>query len=498
MTRSKVPLPVTTAADAPAARTGRNGRKSDKITNPGGTTGLSPAERARLGKDARRLVPLDSHAEMPFDANRDPVSTLADEDADRLPELVPIRYGRMLVSPFTFFRGAAGLMAADLAPTPVSGFRAQTCGDAHLSNFGLFASAERTLVFDINDFDETLPAPWEWDIKRLVASLAVAGRNNGFSAKKRRKIATSAASSYRTAMRDFARHTNLEVWYAQLDIAAVLDRLRSTLAPAQVKRTEATLQKARTRDSMQALNKLSAVIDGKRRIVSLPPLVVPVEDLLPDASADKLFRDMQELIEGYSRSLPAERRHLLAQYRFVHMARKVVGVGSVGTRAWVLLLIGRDDGDPLFLQAKEAQASVLEAYAGASEHSHHGERVVAGQRLMQASGDIFLGTRRFRGIDGQTRDFYVRQLRDWKGSAVIEEMRASGMVKYASICGWTLARAHARSGDRIAIANYLGSSDRFDEAVADFAEAYADLNEKDFRLLQTAERDGRVQVQAGL
>jgi uncharacterized protein (DUF2252 family) len=249
---------------------------------------------------------------------------------------------------------------------------------------------------------------------------------------------------------------------------------------------------------MQALNKLSAVIDGKRRIVSLPPLVVPVEDLLPDASADKLFRDMQELIEGYSRSLPAERRHLLAQYRFVHMARKVVGVGSVGTRAWVLLLIGRDDGDPLFLQAKEAQASVLEAYAGASEHSHHGERVVAGQRLMQASGDIFLGTRRFRGIDGQTRDFYVRQLRDWKGSAVIEEMRASGMVKYASICGWTLARAHARSGDRIAIANYLGSSDRFDEAVADFAEAYADLNEKDFRLLQTAERDGRVQVQAGL
>jgi uncharacterized protein (DUF2252 family) len=308
----------------------------------------------------------------------------------------------------------------------------------------------------------------------------------------------AATGAYREAMRDFAKQTNLEVWYAQMDVADLLRDRRSVLTATQVKRTRAAMEKARTRDSLHALDKLSAVIDGERRLVGLPPIVVPIEDLVPDASADRLFREMQELIEGYGRTLPAERRQLLRQYRLVHMARKVVGVGSVGTRAWVLLLLGRDDSDPLFLQAKEAQASVLEEYAGASEHEHHGERVVAGQRLMQTSGDIFLGTHRLQGIDGQTRDFYVRQLRDWKGSAVIEEQLPSGMAVYASICGWTLARAHARSGDRIAIAAYLGSSNRFDHAVADFAETYADINEDDFAALKGAVRDGSVQAQTGL
>jgi uncharacterized protein (DUF2252 family) len=488
MTRSKVPSPVTTLAEALAAPTRRNG------TMPH----LTPAERVRLGKDARRAAPLAAHADLGSGAGRDPVSALIAEDAERVPELVPIRYGRMLTSPFTFYRGAAAVMAADLAPTPVSGFRTQTCGDAHLSNFGVFGSAERTLVFDINDFDETLPGPWEWDVKRLVASLAVAGRQNGYTTKQRRRVAVAAGHAYRTAMRAFAAQTNLQVWYAQFDFVAELDRRRGTLAPAQLKRTKANLEKARTRDSLHALEKLSAVVHGERRIVALPPIVVPVEDLLPDASADELLRQMQALLAGYSESLPPDRRHLLGQYRLVHMARKVVGVGSVGTRAWILLLLGRDDADPLFLQAKEAQASVLEDYVGASEYEQHGQRVVAGQRTMQASGDIFLGTHRVRGIDGQDRDFYVRQLRDWKGSAVVEETRPSGMAAYAAICGWTLARAHARSGDRIAIGAYLGSSDRFDGAVADFAETYADRNDEDFRLMQQAVRDGRVQAQTGM
>ncbi|KUL34508.1 DUF2252 domain-containing protein [Actinoplanes awajinensis] len=459
---------------------------------------LSPAERARLGKEARRIAPLDSHAELSPAVKRDPVTTMTADDAARVPELLPIRYGRMLVSPFTFYRGAASVMAADLAPTPVSGFRAQTCGDAHLSNFGFFASAERALVFDINDFDETLPGPWEWDVKRLATSIAVASRANGHNAKQSRRAVLSAAATYRTVLRDFAKQTNLQVWYAQLDVDHLLDRLSSTLSTEQMRNTRTMVDKARTRNSAQALAKLSAVVDGERRIVATPPVVVPVEDLMPDASANQLFDAMQELLEGYSRSLSPDRRLLLGQYRLVHMARKVVGVGSVGTRSWVLLMIGRDDADPLFLQAKEAGASVLEEYVGASEFEHHGERVVAGQRTMQASGDIFLGTRRVNGIDGKDRDFYVRQLRDWKGSVEVEGIRSSGLVTYASICGWTLARAHARSGDRVAIASYLGSSDRFENAVADFAEAYADLNDQDFRLLKQAVRDGLIKVQKGI
>jgi uncharacterized protein (DUF2252 family) len=459
---------------------------------------LGPGERARLGKDARLATPLTSHADPGPGTDRDPVTVLAADDTTRVPELLPIRYGRMLASPFTFYRGAAAVMAADLAPTPVSGFRVQACGDAHLSNFGVFASAERSLVFDINDFDETLPAPWEWDVKRLVASFAVAGRQNGYTAAQRRRVALTAGGAYRTAMREFAQQTNLAVWYAQLDIDDLLRRRRSMLTGTQAKRTKAAIEKARTRDSLHALDKLSAVVDGQRRIVALPPIVVPIEDVVADAPADRIFREMQALLEGYGRSLSPDRRHLLRQYRLVHLARKVVGVGSVGTRTWVLLLLGRDDADPLFLQAKEAGTSVLEQYAGASEYHHHGERVVVGQRIMQASGDILLGTHRLRGVDGRERDFYVRQLRDWKASAAVDDMRPGGMAEYASVCGWTLARAHARSGDRIAIAAYLGSGDRFERAVAEFAEAYADRNEGDFGLVQRAVRDGRVQVRTGL
>ncbi|WP_127503903.1 DUF2252 domain-containing protein [Actinoplanes solisilvae] len=457
----------------------------------------TPADRARLGKRARKDAPLTGHADLTIRSARDPVAALMAEDATRVPELVPIRYGRMLVSPFTFFRGAAGVMAADLADTPVSGFRAQTCGDAHLSNFGLFASAERTLVFDINDFDETLPGPWEWDVKRLVASLAIAGRHNGYTARQRRRIELAAGEAYRTAMREFARGTNLEVWYAQLAIESLVERMGTQLRPIQVKRSKAAIRKARTRDSLHALEKLSRLVGGERRLTAMPPIVVPVEDLV-DAPSEKLFEAMQDLLAGYSLTLPPERRQLLAQFRLVHMARKVVGVGSVGTRSWILLLLGRDDADPLFLQAKEAGESVLEPYAGASEFDHHGERVVHGQRTMQASGDIFLGTRRVRDDQGTERDFYLRQLRDWKGSAEVEDMRPSGMAAYASICGWTLARAHARSGDRIAIAAYLGATDRFEQAVADFAESYADVNEKDYGLLKSAARDGVVPMQTGL
>jgi Uncharacterized protein conserved in bacteria (DUF2252) len=457
------------------------------------------ADRVQLGKQARKATTLDSHADLTLRSDRDPVGMLVAQDAGRVPELVPIRYGRMLVTPSTFYRGAAGVMAADLAGTPVSGLRAQICGDAHLANFGLFGSAERTLVFDINDFDETLPGPWEWDVKRLVASLAIAGRNNGYSAKQRRRVTVTAGAAYRTAMREFAKQTNLEVWYAQLAIESLLEHLHTVLAPSQVKRTHEAPAKARTRDSLPALHKLSGVIDGERRITALPPIVVPVEDLLPEASADRLFKDMQDLLQDHRPPTPApERRHLLTQYRLVHLAREVVGVGSVGTPSWILLLLGRDDSDPLFLRARQAQASVLEEYLGASPFAEHGERVVAGQRMMQAGGDIFLGARRLRGIDGQDRDFSVRQLRDWKGSAGVEQLRPSGMAAYASICGWTLARAHARSGDRIAIAAYLGASDRFEQAVADFAEAYADVTEKDYELLLAATRDGVVPIQTGM
>ncbi|WP_344440685.1 DUF2252 domain-containing protein [Kitasatospora nipponensis] len=404
----------------------------------------------------------------------------------------------MLVSPFTYYRGAALPMAADLAGTPTSGLQVQLCGDAHLSNFGAFASPERRLVFDVNDFDETLPGPFEWDVKRLAASLIVAGRDNDFSDKACRKIVLAAARGYRKAMRGFAKQPFLEVWYAHLDIEEAIGQFRSHLKAKRFRTAEDLLAKAHTRDSTQALGKLTTLVDGRRQILSDPPTIVPVEEVFNDVQADAIYQLIHTVLGKYRRTLQSDRRHLLDQFTLVQMARKVVGVGSVGTRAWVLLMDAGDGVEPLFLQAKEAQPSVLVEFAGRSQYGNQGERVVAGQHLMQAQSDIFLGWTRVAGADGVDRDFYVRQLRDWKLSAPIEMMIPSGMAVYGRLCGWTLARAHARSGDRVALAAYLGGSDRFDEAIADFAEAYADQNEVDFAALQIAVKEGRVEATSGI
>jgi uncharacterized protein (DUF2252 family) len=405
----------------------------------------------------------------------------------------------MLASPFSYFRGAALPMAADLASTPVTGLTVQACGDAHLSNFGLYASPERKLLFDVNDFDETLPGPWEWDVKRLAASLEVAARGNGFARKDRRMIVQAAAAQYRLAMRQLAGLTNLGVWYSVVNIEEFRREFAGRLTVRQRKALDTAFTKARAHDSRQALDKLAAPEDGQLRIVADPPLVVPLIDLLPE-QLDRIGMESQlrGLIGQYRQSLEPDRRVLLEQYRFVDMARKVVGVGSVGTRCWIILMLGRDQSDPLFLQVKEAQPSVLSPYRGASKYANQGERVVAGQRLMQAASDIFLGWQRTQGLDGQYRDFYVRQLRDWKFSMPIEVMIPQGMRIYAQLCGGTLARAHARSGDRIAIASYLGARDVFDRAIADFAAAYADQNERDYEALTNAADSGRVHAERGV
>jgi uncharacterized protein (DUF2252 family) len=462
-------------------------------------THLSIAERAAIGKEARRLVPRSSHAELTIDdARPDPVELLERQAITRVPELVPIRYGRMLVSPFTFYRGAALVMASDLSRTPQSGLRVQACGDAHLMNFGVFGSPERRLVFDINDFDETAPGPWEWDVKRLSASFAIAGRDNGYTTKQRRAIMLDLLAAYRTAMSDFAGKKNLEVWYARLDIDDLYAQLRDSVSGSVRKQAAANIAKARTRDSSHALAKLTHIVDGSRRIISDPPLIQPIEELFEGADHEVVVRDLHELLRAYRATLQPDRRHLLETYELEHVARKVVGVGSVGMRSWILLLSGRDGDDPLFLQAKEAQSSVLEEFVGSTGAETHGERVVQGQHLMQATSDIFLGWQSFDGIDGVRRDYFVRQLKDWKGSANVETMTPQAMSVYAKICGWTLARAHARSGDRVAIAAYLGSGDVFDQAIADFSEAYADLTERDHAALLAAEQSGRVEVRRGL
>jgi len=441
------------------------------------------------------VAPLDSHREFSPGRGRDPVGLLLGQAASRVPELVPVRHGRMLVSPFTFYRGAALPMAADLAGTPASGLRVQLCGDAHLSNFGAFASPERRLVFDVNDFDETLPGPFEWDVKRLAASLAVAGRANGFPAKARRQIALAAAEGYRTAMGGFAGQPFLDVWYAHLDIEPALAELRSQIKAKRLKEFEKLLAKAHSSDSMKALGKLTAVVEGRRQIISDPPTIVPVEEVFSDVQADAIYEVIRAVLAKYRRTLQSDRRHLLEQFTLVQVARKVVGVGSVGTRAWVVLMDAGDGVEPLFLQAKEAQPSVLADYAGRSQYTNQGERVVAGQHLQQAQSDIFLGwTRITNPADGVDRDFYVRQLKDWKFSVPVELMLPPGMTAYARLCGWTLARAHARSGDRIALAAYLGGSDKFDQAIADFAETYADQNELDYAALQAAVKDGKAEA----
>ena len=475
-------------AEAPARRMAR-------YQLDAGLAPLAPAERSARGKAIRAEVPRDSHAAFEPSADRpDPIGLLEDQALTRVPELVPVRWGRMSVSPFTYFRGAALPMASDLATTPVSGLAVQACGDAHLSNFGIFGSAERRLVFDVNDFDETLPGPWEWDVKRLAASLEVAARGNGFSGRQRREIILAAVGSYRQSMRGFAGMANLDVWYAHADMDQLRAQFQSQLKARQRKVMDDGLARARTRDSMQAVGKLTRIVDGRPRIISDPPLLVPIDELMPEQTdRATIAGQLSQLIAGYRRTLETDRRYLLEQFEFCDMARKVVGVGSVGTRCWIVLMLGRDDADPLLLQVKEAEPSVLSRYVGASKYANQGQRVVAGQRLMQASSDIFLGWQRNEaGLDGKPRDFYVRQLRDWKFSIDIETMVPAGLRMYGALCGWTLARAHARSGDRIAIAAYLGGSDVFDRAITQFAAAYADQNERDHQSLLDAIAAGRI------
>ena len=463
---------------------------------------LTVAERAARGKAARAEVPRSSHAVFePPPRRTDPIKLLERQAKTRVQELVPIRYGRMLVSPFTFYRGAALIMASDLASTPHSGLTVQCCGDAHLSNFGVFASPERQLVFDVNDFDETLPGPWEWDVKRLAVSMLIAARSNDFSVKEQDQIVLDTVESYRTAMAGFAAMKNLDVWYAHLDIENTLAEFGSQLKHKAVKRGEKTLAKARTKDSMTAFSKLTRVVDGEARIIAEPPLIVPIDDIAQaeGIGRDEMFDLLHELLRSYRETLEHDRRVLLEEFRLADFARKVVGVGSVGTRAWIALMLGRDGKDPLFLQMKEAESSVLEEFLPSSEFDNHGERVVHGQRLMQATSDIFLGWVHIEeGEGGLPRDFYGRQLKDWKGSAEIEQMVPKAMAQYGKLCGWTLARAHARSGDRIAIASYLGKSDAFDRAIVEFSAAYAEQNDSDYQALVAAVESGRITAETGL
>jgi len=460
--------------------------------------------RRAFGRAARVRTPRSSHAEWsPAEDRADPVSLLEEQAASRVPALIPVRHGRMMVSPFTFYRGAALLMAADLATTANSGLIVQLCGDAHLSNFGLFGSAERRLAFDINDFDETHPGPFEWDVKRLVASFEIAGRHRGFTDEQRRQMLLAAGRGYRERILHSAEQSVLDAWYDSLDAEKVQTWLREEKAAGsaqkrQLKGFDSIVAKALTKDRLKAFSKLVSTEDGQLRIIADPPLIVPVEDLVTDGRGAEQIEDwIRHLLASYQKTLLIQ-HHPLAEYSYVHMARKVVGVGSVGTRAWIVLLTGHDDADPLFLQAKEAQKSVLERFLGASEYENSGERVVRGQRMMQASSDIFLGWQRVEGIDGIERDFYLRQLHDWKGSLDPEVMVPRGALLYARICGETLARAHARSGDRVAIAAYLGKSDRFEESIADFAEAYAAQNDADYQALMAAIDSGRLEAELGL
>jgi uncharacterized protein (DUF2252 family) len=422
---------------------------------------------------------------------------LEEQATTRVQELVPIRHGRMLVSPFTFYRGAAALMAADLAELPRTALQTQLCGDAHLSNFGAFAAPDRRLIFGLNDFDETLPGPFEWDVKRLVASFAVAGRDRGFVANQRWRVNLTVGRSYRKAMRTFAGMRALDVWYARLDVDELAARWSTRGTAKQRKRFERNVAKARSKDSLRAADRLTCVVDGRRRIVSDPPLIVPIEELFAPNDSTALESMLRDLLRSYRRTLPSDRRHILERFRYADAARKVVGVGSVGTRAWIVLMLGHDDSDPLFLQLKEAEASVLEPYLGASQHAQHGQRVVEGQRLMQSASDIMLGWVRLRSEEGE-RDYYVRQLWDGKGSAIVEAMDPVAMAEYADVCGWTLAHAHARSGDSVAIAAYLGAGDAFDRALASFAEAYADQNEADYAAFRDAVESGRIAAETGL
>ena len=455
-------------------------------------------ERQARGREAAIRTPLASHREWdPAGHRADPISVLEAQNTTREADLVPVRHGRMSVSPFTFYRGAAKIMAADLEASPRAGLTVQLCGDAHLSNFGVFASPERRLLFDLNDFDETLPGPFEYDVKRLAASFAVAARNNAFAKADVKAVTLAGVASYREAMAEFAQMRALDIWYARLDGDEVVAGVKASLSGKALKRTEKGINKAYTRDSLQALSKLAERVDGTYRIVSQAPIVVPVRDLTDPygLTGDEVATTVHKQFRAYRATLQQDRRHLLEKFLVVDVARKVVGVGSVGTRAFIVLLQGRDDQDPLFLQVKEATTSVLEDHLPRSRFTQHGERVVQGQRLMQAASDIFLGWTRGRDT---SRNFYWRQLRDMKGSAEVELMAPAGMAYYARICGWTLARAHARSGDPVAISEYLGESDSFDRAIARFAKSYADQNERDYQEFTDAIASGRLQATPGV
>ena len=461
---------------------------------------LTVSERRARGRAARSEVPRSAHADWgPHPDRPEPVELLDEQAQTRVPELVPIRNGRMASSAFAFFRGAAYVMASDLAATPRTGLNVQACGDAHLSNFGGFAAPDRHLVFDINDFDETLPGPWEWDVKRLVASLEIAARERGMNRKERERIVRGSVGAFRQAMTDFAGLSNLDVFYARMDRERIVALASRIGREDMIEQLERNTQKARKKNSLRALRKLTKVEDGRRRFDSAPPLLVPVHELVPEGEADDLEQGLRVLIVRYAETLRDEVRQLLARYEFIDLARKVVGVGSVGTQAWVVLLVGRDEGDPLLLQVKEAEPSVLERFLPASEFENHGRRVVEGQRLIQGASDLMLGwIRNEEGLDGQVRDFYVRQLWDWKQSADIETMGREELEIYGGLCGWTLARAHARSGDGVAIAAYLGKSDRFDRALVPFAAAYADQNERDHSAFVDAIKAGKLEAESGV
>jgi uncharacterized protein (DUF2252 family) len=460
---------------------------------------LVPGESAERGRAARRAVPRTAHAEWsPGPARPDPVATLQGQAATRLQELVPIRYGRMLLSPFTFYRGAAAVMAADLAQTPDSGIVVQACGDAHISNFGGFAAQDRRLLFGPNDFDETLPGPWEWDVKRMAASVEIAGRDIGLPADRRASLVTDCVREYRGAMRDFASRSHVDVWYERLDASELVDRFGGRLGKKGRVLFTKPFAKARRKTSLRAVQRLTERVGGELRFRRVPPLLIPLGELVAADDARRDIDIVEAALEQYARNLDQDRRYLLANYRFVDMARKVVGVGSVGTRAWVLLFAGRDGRDPLVLQMKEAQASVLETYLGPSEFENHGERVVRGQRLSQVAIDVFLGWQRSVGLDGKERDFYIRQLWDWKASIDLSTMTYGGLHAYARACGWSMARAHARSGDRLAIAAYLGAGPTFDRAIARFSAAYADQNEIDYGRLAEAVAAGEVEAHLGV
>ena len=459
----------------------------------------TPKERAAHGKEARKRAPRSAHCDWKPAADRpDPVALLEEQALERAPDLVPIRYGRMASSPFAFYRGGAAIMASDLAATRRSGLPVQACGDAHLVNFGVFAAPDRSLVFDINDFDETLPGPWEWDIKRLAASFEVAMRDRGFDKSTRRDTILMGLASYREAMAMFAGQGNLEVWYARLNVEELLEQGRQSMSAKDAKFVAKNIGKSEFKNSISALDKLTVTVDGMPRIVSQPPLIVPASELLRGDELDRFIDTIHAFIRSYAMSLPDDRRHLLEGYEFKQIARKVVGVGSVGMRAWIVLTLGRDTSDPLFLQLKQAEESVLERFVGRSKYRNHGRRVVEGQRLMQASSDIMLGWYKVLAFDGKWHDFYVRQLWDGKASLDVTKMSAAVFPRYARVCYWTLARAHARTGDRIAISAYLGNSDVFDNAIADFAYIYAEQNERDYEALLAAIKSGRVEARTGI